>query len=73
MRRFLFDYIYDSQKMSVSNELLSVDLDSAIDFIDEHFMELHFEEEIEISAIRLRNDQDDEILLYRLHLDAISR
>ena len=73
MRRFLFDYIYDSQKMIVSNELLSADLDSAIDFIDEHFMELHFEQESEISAIRLRNDQDDEILLYRLHLDAISR
>lgn len=73
MQRFLFDYIYDTEKKIVMNELLTTSLDQAIEFIDNHFLELHAEGETEISAIRLRTERDEEIVHYQLHNDVISR
>lgn len=73
MQRFLFDYIYEDKQEMVMNELLASSFEGAIEFIDEHFLELHAEGETEISAIRLRTDQDEEIVHYLLHNDVISR
>lgn len=73
MYRFLFDYVYDEQQKIVMNELLASSIEAAIEFIDEHFLELHAERETEISAIRLRTERDEEILHYPLHRDVITR
>lgn len=73
MQRLLFDYIYDDQQKIVINELLVLSLEAAIEFIDKHFLELHAEGQTEISAIRLRTEQDEEIVLYKLHSDVISQ
>lgn len=73
MLRFLFDYIYNGQEKIVTNELLVSSFEGAIEFIDEHFLELHSEGETEISAIRLRTEQDEEIVLYPLHNDVVSQ
>lgn len=73
MLRFLFDYIYNGQEKIVTNELLVSSFEGAIEFIDEHFLELHSEGETEISGLRLRTSQDEEILLYQLHNDVISQ
>ena len=73
LQRFLFDYIYETKKRFVINELRATSLDQAIEFFDEHFLELHAEGETEISAIRLRTDQDEEIASYKLHNDVIAK
>lgn len=69
MRRFLFDYIYNQTKKIVTNELICCGLDDAIDFIDQHFIELHAEGETEISAIQLRDNSDEPILIYEMQTD----
>jgi len=73
MHRFFFDYIYDEDRKIVMNELLAVSLDGAIEFIDRHFLERHADGETEICAIRLRTDENEEILSYELHRDVISK
>ena len=69
MHRYLFDYIYDKEQAITINELICPGLDDAIDFIDEHFLELHLEGETEISALRLRTDSDETILTYMIQTD----
>ena len=69
MERFLFDYLYDREQKVVINELIAAGLDGAIEFVDEHFMELHALGETEISAIRLRTEHDETLLIYELHSD----
>jgi hypothetical protein len=73
LQRFLFDYIYDENQEIVINELIVPSLDGAIEFIDGHYLELHGESDTEVSGIRLRTEQDKEILHYKLHRDVISR
>lgn len=71
MQRFLFDYIYDNTKQIIINELITSSLEEAIDWISQHYMELHAEGETDISAIRLRTSDDEVILHYDMHLDAL--
>ena len=69
MRRFLFDYIYDKEQRITTNELICGGLEDAIEFIDEHFLEIHADGETEISALRLRTDSDETILTYEIQTD----
>lgn len=71
MQRFLFDYIYDNTKQIIINELITSSLEEAIDWISQHYMELHAEGETDISAIRLRTSDDEVILCYEMQWDTI--
>jgi hypothetical protein len=70
MQRFLFDYVYEDSSQSIINELLSASIDEAINFISEHFMELHADGESEFSELRLRSTDGEVILSYKTHFDA---
>ena len=72
MQRFLFDYIYDNTKQIIINELITSSLEEAIDWISQHYMELHAEGETDISAIMLRTPEDQVVLTYQMHFDALS-
>ena len=71
MQRFLFDYIYETTQHIIINELIASSLDEAIDWISQHYMELHAEGDTDISAIRLRTSEDEVILSYEMHFDAV--
>ncbi len=71
MQRLLFDYVYEDSSHLVVNELPSSSVDEAINFISEHFMELHAEGESEIAELRLRSTGGDMILAYKTHFDAV--
>lgn len=71
MQRFLFDYVYEDSSHLVINELLTSSVDEALDFISEHFMELHAEGESGITELRLRVPDGDIIVAYKTHFDAV--
>lgn len=72
MQRFLFDYIYDTTQHIIINELITSSLDEAIDWISQHYMEIHVEGETDISAIRLRTSDGEVNLIYQTHFDALA-
>lgn len=71
LQRFLFDYLYDDTRHIIINELITPSLNDAIDFVNNHFMELHAEGKSDISAIRLRTCEDETELVYEVHFDAV--
>ena len=74
MQRFLFDLVFDSQKLVQTHELICLDVDAAIEFIDNYYLELHGEGAPGPDAIELREAGADELILrYTLHLDAVAQ
>jgi hypothetical protein len=72
MHRFLFDLVFHDRKTIETNELLTTSIDEAIDFIDNFYLELHLEGAPGPDEIILRvAGEDDSILHYALHLDAV--
>ena len=69
--RLLFDYIYESTQHIIISELITSSLDEAIDWICQHYTELHAEDDTDISAVRLRTSDDQVVLAYEMHLDAV--
>ena len=73
-QRFLFDLVFDSRKLIQTNELICLDIDAAIESIDNYHLELHGEGAPGPDAIELREPGADELILrYTLHLDAVTR
>ena len=74
MQRFLFDLVLDSQKLIQTTELICLDVEAAIEFIDNYYLELHGEGAPGPDAIELRLPGEDELILrYTLHLDAVTQ
>lgn len=72
MQRYLYDYIHNETDAVTINELLSIDVNGAINFVSSHFLEIHAERETHISEVRLRTSDDEIILSYATHFDAIA-
>ena len=74
MQRFLFDLVFESQKIIQTNELICLDIDAAIEFTDNYYLELHGEGAPGPDAIELRLPGEGELILrYTLHLDAVAQ
>jgi beta-galactosidase beta subunit len=71
MQRFLFEYIYDNTQHIIINKIITSSLEEAIDWVPQHYLELHREGETDISAVRLRTPDDQVVLAYEMHLDAV--
>ena len=72
MHRFLFDLVFHDKKSIETNELLTTSVDGAIDFIDNFYLEVHAEGAPGPDEIILRvSGEDEPILHYALHLDAV--
>jgi hypothetical protein len=64
----LYDFIYDKEGLIEINELLCGDIGAAYAFIDDLYMELHFEQSSKPDRIRLRvSDSEDHVLLWETH------
>ena len=72
MQRFLYDYIHHESHRITINELFSSDVNEAIDFLSSHFLEIHAERETDISEVRLRTSDDEVIMSYTTHFDALT-
>jgi hypothetical protein len=64
----LYDFIYDKEGLIEINELLCGDIGAAYAFIDDLYMELHFEQSSKPDRIRLRvSDSEEHLLLWETH------
>lgn len=72
MQRYLYDYIHNETDAVTINELFSIDVNDAINFVSSHFLEIHAEREADISEVRLRTSDDEIILSYSTHFDALT-
>ena len=64
----MYDFIYDKEGLIEINELLCGDIGAAYAFIDDLYMELHFEQSSKPDRIRLRvSDSEDHVLLWETH------
>ncbi len=64
----MYDFIYDKEGLIEINELLCGDIGAAYAFIDDLYMELHFEQSSKPDRIRLRvSDSEEHLLLWETH------
>jgi hypothetical protein len=68
----LYDYVHTEPDRVTINELLSSNVGDAVEFISSHFMEIHAERASDITELRLRTSDDELILCYATHFDAIA-
>lgn len=73
MQRFLYDIVYKAQGLVEINELFAENTESALQFFDRLFLELHGDCAHQASEIRLRTRGEElEIARYALHWDAVA-
>jgi hypothetical protein len=73
MQRFLYDIVYEAQGVVDINELFAENSESALQFFDRLFLELHRDGAHQASEIRLRTrGEEREIARYALHWDAVA-
>ena len=64
----MYDFIYDKEGLIEINELLCGDIGAAYAFIDDLYMELHFDQSSKPDRIRLRvSDSEEHLLLWETH------
>jgi hypothetical protein len=64
----LYDFIYDKEGLIEINELLCGDIGAAYAFIDDLYMELHFDQSCKPDRVRLRvSDSEEHLLLWETH------
>jgi len=68
--RFLCDFIYHQDHRIEITEVLVTDLWEAFEWMDEAFLELHFESSSTPSLLRLRKD-DEVLATWETHFDAV--
>ena len=66
MKRYFFDYINHDTKHITMNELLSYSDDAALEFFNQHFLDLHLEKGTDVHALRLRTVEDEELGLMQV-------
>lgn len=71
MKRYFFDYINHDTKHIIMNEMISYSDDAALEFFNQHFLDLHLDKCTDFHALRLRDSNDDELAYYDMHLDAV--
>jgi hypothetical protein len=68
----MYDFIYDEEAHIEINVLLCTDLGAAYAFIDDLYMELHFEHSSKPDRIRLRaSNSEEHLLLFETHFDSV--
>lgn len=72
MQRFLYDYFHAETNEISLNELFCASFEDAITFLDSHFLEIHAERETDIREVRLRTSDDEVIMSYTTHFDALT-
>lgn len=73
MERFCYDLIYPERGVIEINELFAPDLEAAVSFFDDLFLELHADAADRPAQIRLRPKNTDEPAVeYTMHFDGVA-
>jgi hypothetical protein len=67
-----FEYFIYRQESIDHSVLISGSRDEAIEFFNDLFMEIHYNNESDVVRIELREDNGDEMLSYDMHLEVVS-
>lgn len=69
--RFLCDVIFTDEDRFEIQELICADRDEAVEWLEQYFLELHFDRDVKPDAVRLRKG-DAVVTEWTTHFDGLS-